>query len=641
MRANTLRKHGIKPAPPRAPDSATSGARAELIAIQKEIVARLKREIEDSFGGLPPAVQVYYDEYWREISSFERLASRQELLRACAAADLVYLGDYHTLRQSQQTAHWLLGELAGHGRPIVVCMEMVPSTHQPVLDAYQAGALTEQEFLAAIDYTNTWDFHWEPYRELLRLCRRRGLRVVGINSEPDDTRPDRVIERDLHAARLIATEALAHPEALVFVFDGDLHVARDHLPLIVDAELRPRGVRRRRVVVHQNAEPIYWQLAEEGLERVVDVVRIAADCYCVFSATPLVALQSYVLWEQNHAELHDHSAPIWRGERWGEVDLAEQVHEIVHTLARFLEIEHERLDDFQVYTTHDLDFLEVLEADERFSPAMLREIKRHVRRGESYFIPYANIIYLADISLYRAAEEAAHFLNVLLAGFSGERREVRDAFYFRINPGGAGLFRLAHHRPAAALHVGGGLCRVPARQPPPAAGCAGAVVARAGAAGAAPRRGGAARACRRAAAGPAPGRHLPPPAGDAGRARARARLHPRRQAVRRGARRHDRPRRDARAVRRSAAARTGRAALRGAAPPPGGYPARPARARLAASATQGFSPGEAGGARGWRHAARSAPAHRSIPGAGWPTCGWCRVRREGGGAERLAALQGF
>jgi uncharacterized iron-regulated protein len=439
-------------------------ARSELIAIQQRIVERLKHEIEDSIGHASPAVGIYYDEYWKELARFERISSKAELMDSCAAADIVYCGDYHTLRQSQATACKIIWELLLRGRDVTVALEMVGSKHQGVLDQYLAGFIDDPAFLKAVDYQNTWDFHWEPYRRLLGLCRREGLRVIAINSEPEDVN-NRLIERDFHAAQLIAEASIARPESLVFVLTGDLHVARDHLPLIVDSVLQRRGQQRKRLVVHQNAETIYWKLAEQGLERKADVVQIGPDCYCVFSATPLVKLQSYVNWEQNHRELSrvvrpdtKNRVPVTAGDldeddpeedEDDEPDYSEQLQEIVATIAGFLEIEEKgKLDDFSVYTTGELDFLATLSRDKRFTGREIADIKRQVKSSESYFIPKANIIYLATLTLHTAAEEATHFINSICAGFDEAPREPRDAFYYRAVKEALGFFgsRIIDHK---------------------------------------------------------------------------------------------------------------------------------------------------------------------------------------------------
>jgi len=426
--------------------------RDELIAIQKRIVDRLKDEIESSVGRIAPAVTLYYEEYWKEFETgYGRVSSKRELLQAAAKASILYCGDYHTLRQSQATALRLIEDLSRE-REVIVAIEMIAIEDQASIDAYLDGRLDDIQLLKAIDYANTWDFHWPPYRAILDFCRRRGLRVVGINCDPSSDRSDRILERDFRAAETIVRETEARPEALVFVFDGDLHVARDHLPLIVDSLLRRKRLERRRLIVHQNVESIYWRLAEEHLERVVDCVRLAEDSFCVLTATPLVKLQSYLNWEQNHAELSPVVHPDWRhrGDEDDDdaddaddaPDYGEQIHEIVKTIAGFLEIDEPGLDDFIVYTAGDLGFLEALERDPRFGPHDILEIKRQIAASESYFIPRANVIYLADLSLHRAAEEASHFLNTLCAGWNGTARprSRRDAFYFKTIVEALGFF---------------------------------------------------------------------------------------------------------------------------------------------------------------------------------------------------------
>lgn len=437
-RSRRAPRHGAAGARPPAP---VPPARSEIIAIQRAIVERLKREIDASIGPVPPAVQLYYEEYWKEIADFEAVSSKHELLDACEAAEIVYVGDYHTLRQSQETAAKLLDELLLRGREVVLALEMVPSDRQDVLERYVAREIDDLEFLRAIDYARVWDFQWEPYRKLLGLARCEGVSVVGINSEPADPRT-RVIERDFNAARVIVRETLARPGATILVLDGDLHVARDHLPLIVDSELRKAGATRRRAVVHQNADAIWWKLAERGLEREVDVVRIAEGCFCVFSATPLVKLQSYVNWEQNHDELCVAPHPEWRRGGGGEADAdhVERMHEMVRTIAGFLELPPEGLDDFSLYTLDDLDFLEILRRDPRFGKAELAAIERQVREAESTFVPKANIIYLADLTVHRAAEEATHFIHAVRSGLAMGRRGARDAFYVEALTEALGFF---------------------------------------------------------------------------------------------------------------------------------------------------------------------------------------------------------
>ncbi|MEZ6183788.1 MAG: ChaN family lipoprotein [Planctomycetota bacterium] len=454
------------------PKQRRANARRELLAIQRRLYRRLQREIEALEDDPPPNVGIYQEEFERDVNSFEAVSSKAELVRAAADADVVYVGDYHSLPQAQRTVCKLLLALGKLGRPLVYCTELVHTPDQPLLDAYMSGGLSEEAFLREIHYERDWGFPWPPYRDAFEIARELGARVLAINSDPKEHAHDHLLERDFRAARVVVDAARAQPDALIVVFHGDFHVARDHLPLLVDSLLEQERLgARRRLIVHQNAEEIYWQLARKGLED-TNVVRLAADAYCVFNATPLEKLHSYLNWVSNRPALEPPGAGMssWDLQELEEDDdddddddlasdegddafedededddafedddgqdlrleYAEQVLEIVQTIAQFLEIEREDLDSFELFTVNDLDFLDYLATQQGFSEQERADVMRQILSNESYFIPKGRVIYLSDFSVVNAAEEGAHFLHHLCAAYDWERpRNLVTDFYFR------------------------------------------------------------------------------------------------------------------------------------------------------------------------------------------------------------------
>jgi len=418
----------------------------------------------------PPAnVGIYQEEFERDIASYEAISSKAELVRAAAAADVVYVGDYHSLPQAQRTVSKLLLALGKLPRPLVFCTEVVHTPQQPVLDRYISGELSEEAFLREIHYEREWGFPWPPYRDSFEIARAQGAKVLAINSDPQDHHHDHLLERDFRAARVVVDAFKAQPDALVVVFHGDFHVARDHLPLLVDSLLEQEDLPpRRRVIVHQNAEEIYWKLARLGKED-TNVVRLAEDAYCVFNATPLEKLHSYLNWVSNRAALEppalSGAMSSWdleeivdeddEGDEDDDYDYdddddegpdlrleyAEQVLEIVETIARFLGIERDDLDAFELFTVNDLDFLDYLATQQGFSPEERADVMRQILSNESYFIPKGQVIYLSDFSVVNAAEEGAHFLHHLCAAYDWDRpRKLVTDFYFRAVTEALGYF---------------------------------------------------------------------------------------------------------------------------------------------------------------------------------------------------------
>jgi len=403
--------------------------RDELIRIQKRLLRRLRKEIRHIVRENTPLLVKYREEYEREVAHYARVATQRELVERVADSDIVYCGDYHTLAQAQRTPVKILQQvLARSQRKVVLCIEAVLARCQAYLDDYMAGRLSEKEFLKKIDYEHTWSFVWEHYGVLLDFAREHGLRVVGINSEPEGIR-GRLEARDRVAAEIIVAETERDPSALLFVLDGDWHVSSTHLPAQVEKVLRKKGLTRRRLIIFQNSEKIYWRLAARRMEHKVDVVQIAKDKYCVLNTTPVVKLRTYLNWVEEVEELG--YAALWRNEAPHAV-MEDELLQIMNTVADFIGLPREGLDEFSVYSVADLDFLEALVRRRHFTEPEVREIKRQIERDESYYLPRGHIIYLSNLSLNHAAEEATHFINHLCAGEFARPETPRDAFYQKV-----------------------------------------------------------------------------------------------------------------------------------------------------------------------------------------------------------------
>jgi hypothetical protein len=431
-----------------------SSSRRELIEIQREIVEELKQEIAMSVGKGNRESQAYLEDYNREFEQYQRLSNWGELIANVRKADIIYNGDYHTMAQAQRIPLRLLREIVPHHREVTLALEMVRIEHQKELDSFMKGRLAEEKFLKAIDYERTWGFPWEHYRDLFVFAREHGVRVIGINSEPEKGRGV-LKRRDGAAAHVIAREHTDSPGRLIYVFDGDLHVAPQHLPAAVNALLAGPNGDLNSIIVYQNNEQIYWKLAGLGIEQETDVVLISKGRFCVMSTPPIIKFQSYFNWIDNARELTSPVTQTWRPDLAGDEDLYSQVLLLVRMISEFLEIESDGLADFVVYSPADLDFLDELKAEGQLTTAEVEAISAHIRTNESYFIEKGRIIYIANLSINHAAEEAAHFIHTVCAGpRRSDINQVED-FYCRIMREAVGFLGskiVNHKRPCYGLN---------------------------------------------------------------------------------------------------------------------------------------------------------------------------------------------
>ena len=253
-------------------------------APQLHAVAALRRE-------LAAADSCTHHRYLRDFHeayrTYESMLSWRQLTAELNRADVLLVGDYHTLPSSQLFVAQLIEQLAREsGRPVVLAVEMVYSSDQRALDAWLAREIDERELRRRIRYEASWGYDWAPFAAILYAGRTHCAAVYGVDCGPRGDM-NKIGLRDQHAATKLAEIRAAHPGAIILAVFGEAHMAPQHLPAKVGA-LLPR---ERVLTVLQNVDELYWQAGAERSGRAA--VRVQDGVVCVFNATPLEKYQSY------------------------------------------------------------------------------------------------------------------------------------------------------------------------------------------------------------------------------------------------------------------------------------------------------------------------------------------------------------
>jgi Haem-binding uptake, Tiki superfamily, ChaN len=394
--------------------------REQMIALQREVFVRNHARINQGVVGYTAAYRRYEKEYQKGVLKYQQESTFDELLDAVSRSDIVYVGDYHTLAQAQRTVVRILRRLPTDVKP-TLAVEMVQGRFQRVLNAYLQDTIDETTFLKRIKHDDGGVFGaWQHFKPIFDYARDNALSMVGIDLLRGHSRTS-LKQRDTYAAKIIAKAYAERDAGPVIVQVGELHVAKAHLPAAVDREIkRLKREPAKTLIVHQNAEEIYWQLESKGLEHETEVVKVRAGELCVITTPPIVCQQSYLNWLDRDDDVLDDEAP------------EKSFKTFVEILARVLGIPVGRkLDEVVVSSVVDVHFLETVRERGNFNRTELKEIKRQILRSESYFIPKANMVYLGQLSINHAAEEASHFLRHLSGG-DIEPRYLVDAFYYRV-----------------------------------------------------------------------------------------------------------------------------------------------------------------------------------------------------------------
>ena len=153
-------------ASPGQPAAATQpGSGAAAGAPKESIFATFVLRLRDGQTGAPLAAEAF-----------------TERLRA---AQVVYVGERHNSRSSHAAQLRVLEQVYALAPEIAVGIEMLPRTLQPELDSYLAGRFDTADFLAAVDWDNTWGFDFALYQPLFEFCKKHGVPMYALNAPRD------------------------------------------------------------------------------------------------------------------------------------------------------------------------------------------------------------------------------------------------------------------------------------------------------------------------------------------------------------------------------------------------------------------------------------------------------------------------
>ena len=300
---------------------------------------------------------------------------------------------------------------------------------------YLQGKLHEEDFIKKIGYKKYWIFDiWQNFQPIFRFAREENIKCFGIDYLPRGK--NKIRKRDSRAAKIITHSVEHYSDYTILVLVGDLHIAPSHLPQAVDRELAKKRLKKSSLIIYQNVEALYWKLVEKGLEYSKEVLQIDSNSFCVINSSPIVKQQSFLNWIEHEEDMINQNAP------------KKNFKALTRRIAEFLDIHIEdEIGNFRVYTCGDLSFLDDLKKDKTFSERDIKIIKNQILASESYYIPKKKIVYLANLSLNHAAEEASHFIRHVCSG-EEEPKDLISSFYSKTLNETCGFFgsKIVNHK---------------------------------------------------------------------------------------------------------------------------------------------------------------------------------------------------
>lgn len=404
--------------------------RDELIEIQRRIFDENRARILESEADPPPRLKQYEATYNLGVQHYEREATFDELNRCARKADIIYVGDFHTLRISQKTFVKVLRAVRRTGQQLVIGLEFIEGRYQAEVDKYLKGRIKDKTFLKRVNYHKRWPYEiWDNFKLIFDFAKKYEIPVRALDCDASEC--NTLHGRDSYAGWRIAETFQLYPDAQMCVLFGELHIAPEHLPTVTRENLAKLELEKSQFIVYQNCEELYWTLVQRGLEQEIEVVKIDESRYCILNTPPIIVQQSYLNWLEYDEDSLEHSR------------LGDNFVQLIDVITKFLRVQSDALSqrqsELRIYGPGETQFMRELRRDPDFEEAHLEILRSNILQGESFFLPQSNLVYLGNISINHAGEEATHFIKTVLGGYEGVQ-PMEDAFYTRVVHEAIGFF---------------------------------------------------------------------------------------------------------------------------------------------------------------------------------------------------------
>ncbi len=273
-------------------------------------------------------------EIWIDLYSGEPVPY-EDILEDLLEARVIYLGERHTLDRHHDLQQKIIRDLAAHGREVAVGLEMLPVDVQPVLDRYNSGEITFDEFAAEVGWGEIWD-NYEDYRGAVEAGRSAGGTVLALNPRrelakeiaesgieglgpewaakvPEGVNTDQPdYERELMRVMMVMAHATGQTDMMRRMFEAQVIKDEVMADAIARFMLSPEGENRTVVVLCGAGHVSYgYGIPSRVRSRVPDVV----DRIVVFSESGDVVLSEREkamarMIEITHAQLRANRVPF-------------------------------------------------------------------------------------------------------------------------------------------------------------------------------------------------------------------------------------------------------------------------------------------------------------------------------------------
>ena len=387
---------------------------------------RLKSELLSRTGCLSPVNRKYVESYEQELTGRYDFADTDGLMRSVQKSDIVMFGDYRTERKPKEEFLALVRELGRTTQKFNIIIANVAHNKKELIDQYIAGKVRESRLASGLGFSRTRTPEAEFVLVVLRFARERNIGVLPADSQADEAKD--VNARDVRTAANIVEFSERERWIKSVMLAPDSWLARGHIPKKIVSAFAGRGRKVRITRIFSCSDKVFLRLAKKGEEGKGDLLRFSDELYLLNNSHPIARYDAFFNRLDGESEMETGTG-LLNGFNLILKKMSEELG---------LGVDFSNL-KYRIFSNYELPFIEMVLSSDFFDDSEKESILDYVERGESYFIPYAQTVYLSNLSMTHAAEEGGHYLRYLLAGLEKSKTD-EDEFYSSVVNEAAAFF---------------------------------------------------------------------------------------------------------------------------------------------------------------------------------------------------------
>ncbi len=397
-------------------------SKIEITNIQKTLYKNLKKRALSYEGAISDELKSYRKAQNKYAKRDFQFSTSEELFSAITNADVIYLGDIHTLDQNTKNLERIFRFLIDTKEKIAFGLEFIFTSQQSKIEYYLDNHITELEFLESINYENSWRFPWKHYKTFFEFSKKHKIPILALNSRGSLTK------RDEEAAKIITNFKKKNENHKILILFGELHIIPNKIPQIVSS-LTKKSLKQ--LIIHQNLDDVFWKIKNTELS----IIKFSENEYSLQVSPPWIKYESMICWWENIVNDPEYDLHEYILEK-GVESLSSEVGEKLIFFAQLtnqtleLELDNGSLENFNIHNSQNLNTVlkKVKSLDQYSLDSFYKDLITH---GIFFKLPFSFDYYCPNFHSNKIAGIAGvHLRSISLKNFFPHEGKINFFLYF-------------------------------------------------------------------------------------------------------------------------------------------------------------------------------------------------------------------